>query len=145
MLHVREPQEGPCEVTLLSTHPFPAASVLWAINWSNGPTKALRHTFTGFDLAQSRQMEETWRDAYVSSRAARAGGEGEPSPPTSVNEAIARAGQSFPNRLVVALNSKLDKNSPFRKPQEAFDALGWRRSTIRDGLTPAGRPLSTRS
>ena len=92
------------------------------------------------DLAQSRQMEETWRDAYVSSRAARAGGEGEPSPPTSVSEAVARAGQSFPNRLVVALNSKSDKNSPFRKPQEVFDALAWLATVYYQRRVNPGRP-----
>ena len=78
------------------------------------------------ELSQSRTMEESWRVAYVSARAADAGGAAEEAtPPDTVNEAVARAEESFPNQLAISLNSKSAKNSPFQRPGEVFDALAW--------------------
>ena len=78
------------------------------------------------ELARSRAMEETWRRSYVDARAAGTDAPSEPAPqPASVNEAVALAEQSFPDRLVFALNSKSDRNSQFQKPEEVFDALAW--------------------
>ena len=71
-------------------------------------------------------MEESWRVAYVSARAADAGGPvEEATPPDTVNEAVARVEESFPNQLAISLNSKSAKNSPFQRPGEVFDALAW--------------------
>ena len=76
------------------------------------------------ELALSRSLEESWRQAYVDSRVATLEEEGEP-PPASVGEAVARAQKVFPEQLVLAPNSKSDKNSAFLKPDEVFDALAW--------------------
>ncbi len=77
------------------------------------------------ELSQSQEMEETWRRAYVSERAAVADEDEASASPTTVKEAIALAERSFPDRLVFALNSKSDRRSPFQKPDEVFDALAW--------------------
>lgn len=76
------------------------------------------------ELALSRSLEESWRQAYVDSRVARVEVADEP-PPASVSEAVARAEKVFPDQLVIALNSKSDKSSAFQKPVEVFDALAW--------------------
>ena len=76
------------------------------------------------ELALSRSLEESWRRAYVDSRVARVEDEGEP-PPANVGEALARAQKVFPDQLLLAPNSKSDKNSAFLKPDEVFDALAW--------------------
>ena len=78
------------------------------------------------ELSQSRTMEESWRVAYVSAKASDAGGAAEEATPLdTVNEAVARAEESFPNQLAISLNSKSAKNSPFQRPGEVFDALAW--------------------
>ena len=78
------------------------------------------------ELSQSRTREESWSVAYVSARAADAGGAAEEAtPPDTVNEAVARVEESFPNQLAISLNSKSAKNSPFQRPGEVFDALAW--------------------
>ena len=78
------------------------------------------------ELAQSRKMEETWRMSYVSAMAEAGGASGEAqADPENVGEAIALAEQSFAGNLVVALNSKSDKNSQYQKPREVFDVLAW--------------------
>lgn len=77
------------------------------------------------ELALSRSLGESWRQAYVGSRVARVEEEqGEPAP-ASVSEAVARAQKVFPDQLVLALNSKSDKNSAFLRPDDVFDALAW--------------------
>ena len=95
------------------------------------------------DLAQSRDMEEYWRRAYVSARAADTGRDGAVhQQPGSVNEAVARAEELFSDQLVFALNSKSAKNSPFQKPDEVFDALAWLATVYhpRRTKTDAGKP-----
>ena len=96
------------------------------------------------ELSQSRDMEETWRRAYVSTKRVDAGSDGEaPDQPGSVNEAIARAEdaeESFPSQLMFALNSKSAKNSPFRKPDEVFDALAWLATVYHQRRTKPGKP-----
>ena len=78
------------------------------------------------ELSQSRNMQEYWRRAYVTESAGQAREETErPVHLTSVNDALALAAKSFPDRLRLALNSKSAKNSSFRKPEEVFDALAW--------------------
>ncbi len=76
------------------------------------------------ELAMSRSLEGSWRQAYVDARVATVEVADEP-PPASVSEAVARARKVFPDQLVIALNSKSDKSSAFRKPVEVFDALAW--------------------
>ena len=78
------------------------------------------------ELLQSQSMAESWRLGYVSAKAASNGDESEETPPPdSVNEAVARAEESFPDQLAFALNSKSAKNSPYQKPEEVFDVLAW--------------------
>ncbi len=94
------------------------------------------------ELALSRSLEESWRQAYVDSRVARVEEADEP-PPASVSEAIARAEKVFPDQLVFALNSKSDKNSAFQKPVEVFDALAWLATDYhRLRSNPPGKPPS---
>ena len=91
------------------------------------------------DLSQSRDMEETWRRAYVSAKAAGSGRASEaPALPSTVNEAVSRAAKSFPEHLVFALNSKSAKNSPFQKPDEVFDALAWLATVYHQRRTKPG-------
>ena len=92
------------------------------------------------DLSQSHDMEEVWRLSHVAAMAADAGTPGEPqSAPASVNEAVARAEESFPDQLVFALNSKSDKNSPFQKPNDLFDALAWLATAYHQRRTKPGK------
>ena len=78
------------------------------------------------ELSQSQDMQEYWRRAYVTESAGQARPQVEqPAQLTSVNDALALAEKSFPDRLRLALNSKSAKNSNFRKPEEVFDALAW--------------------
>ena len=78
------------------------------------------------ELSQSQDMQEYWRRAYVTESAGQARPQVEqPAQMTSVNDALALAETSFPDRLRLALNSKSAKNSNFRKPEEVFDALAW--------------------
>ncbi len=65
-------------------------------------------------LSPSRDLEEYWRRYYAAS--AQVG---------SVNDAVKRAQQKFPEQLVFALNSKSDKDVPFQEPAEVFAALAW--------------------
>ena len=94
------------------------------------------------ELARSLEMEQTWYRSYVDAMATGASKPSEPQPePTTVNEAVARAGHAFPERLVFALNSKSEKNSQFQKPREVFDALAWLATVyyqhrVRPGKTP---------
>ena len=78
------------------------------------------------ELTQSHEMQEYWRRAYVSESAGQAHPEEEqPVQLTNVNDAIELAAKSFPDRLRIALNSKSNSDTPFQKPDEAFEALGW--------------------
>ncbi len=56
-------------------------------------------------------------------------------PVRDVREAIARARKTFPDRLVVRLNSRSDENTPFAKPEEVFNALAWLATAHRSGRT----------
>ena len=85
-------------------------------------------------------MEEGWRQAYVSARVASAVDEDEP-PPASVREAVDRARKAFPDQLLFAPNSKSDKNSPFLRPDEVFDALAWLATDYQQlRSNPPGKP-----
>lgn len=82
------------------------------------------------ELAQSRKDEAYWRAQYVSKSSEDADANGNPDPavPTqlgSVKEVIARAERTFPKQLRFALNGKSEKNAPYQKPREVFDALAW--------------------
>ena len=78
------------------------------------------------ELSKSREMQEYWRRAYVSESAGQARPEEEqPAQIANVNDAIELARTSFPGRLCIALNSKSNGNTPFQRPDEVFDALGW--------------------
>ena len=80
----------------------------------------------GDELSASRETVEIWRRAGISERLADAGLRAEERPePRTVRDAVALAQKLFSDRLVIALNSKSDKRSPFQKPQEVFDALEW--------------------
>ena len=97
------------------------------------------HSALRDELSQSRDMEETWRRAYVSAKAAGSGRASEaPALPSTVNEAVSRAAKSFPEHLVFALNSKSAKNSPFQKPDEVFDALAWLATVYHQRRTKPG-------
>ena len=78
------------------------------------------------ELSQSREMQEYWRRTYVSASAGQTRDEEEqPAQVTSVSDALGLAEKTFPDRLRLALNSKSNKNSPFQRPEEVFDALAW--------------------
>ena len=78
------------------------------------------------ELSQSREMQEYWRSTYVSASAGQTRDEEEqPAQVTSVSDALGLAEKTFPDRLRLALNSKSNKNSPFQRPEEVFDALAW--------------------
>ena len=94
-------------------------------------------------LAQSEEMGEHWRQAYVLERGKfeREGGTCAPAELASVSDAINRAKETFVDELVFALNSKSRKNCPFQKPEEVFDALAWlatefRRMRLNPGTNP---------
>ena len=78
------------------------------------------------ELSQSREMQEYWRRSYVSASAGQTrDDEEQPAQVTNVSDALALAERTFPGRLRLALNSKSNRNSPFQKPEEVFDALAW--------------------
>ena len=78
------------------------------------------------DLSESNQMARMWRRNYEDERAKLSQmSELEPSELGSVREALELAERTFPDQLLLALNSKSDKNSPFQKPDEVFGALRW--------------------
>lgn len=82
------------------------------------------------ELAQSRKDEEYWRLQYVSKSAEDADGaigkdDSVPADLASVREVIAYAERTFPGQLLFALNGKSEKNTPYQKPREVFDALAW--------------------
>ena len=77
------------------------------------------------ELSQSRDMQEYWRRTYVSASAGQVREEEQPAQLVNVNDALELAEKTFPNSLRLALNSKSNKNTPFQKPEEVFDALAW--------------------
>ncbi len=77
------------------------------------------------ELSRTKEMEKSWRRAYIESASQAPTEKGEPAQLNSVNDALAHAERTFPDQLVFALNSKSAKNSPFQKPDEVFDALAW--------------------
>ena len=78
------------------------------------------------ELSQSREMQEYWRRTYVSASAGQTRDEEEqPGQVANVKDALTLAEKTFPDQLRLALNSKSNKNSPFQRPEEVFDALGW--------------------
>ena len=78
------------------------------------------------ELSRARKESESWRKAYVFARRNEAdSAAGEPAPLRSVSDALALAERTFPDQLLLALNSKSDGNTPFRKPDELFDVLAW--------------------
>lgn len=77
-------------------------------------------------LIRTRRMEEMWRQNYEDAQAQpRQVSELDTSELESVTDALELAERTFPDQLLLALNSKSDKNSPFRKPDEVFAALKW--------------------
>ena len=91
-------------------------------------------------LAESKQMAEMWRQSYESERAMQVqASEIDPSQLESVTQALELAEQTYPDTLLLVLNSKSDKNSPFQKPDEVFGALKWLATEYHDlRANPAG-------
>ena len=78
------------------------------------------------ELSRAREESESWRRAYVLVRRNDADPTGaEPAPLLNVSDALALAERTFPDQLTFALNSKSDRNTPFRKPEEVFEVLAW--------------------
>ena len=78
------------------------------------------------ELSQSREMQEYWRRTYVSASAGQTRDEEEqPVQVANVKDALTLAEKTFPDQLRLVLNSKSNKNSPFQRPEEVFDALAW--------------------
>ncbi len=78
------------------------------------------------EIARIQEMEEYWRQSYVSLRSMQTVSvDEEPPQLASVNDALELASRTFPGQLVVSLNSKSTKNSPFQKPDEVFGVLAW--------------------
>ena len=75
-------------------------------------------------LRESRQREEAWRGAPPVTRPAGEEPVGPP-PVESVSEAIAAAAARFPDRLVIAFNSRSRQDTPFQRPDEVLTALSW--------------------
>ena len=76
-------------------------------------------------LRESRQREEAWRGAPSPTLPLSEGTEHSPPPVESVREAIAVAAARFPDRLVIALNSRSKEDTPFQRPDEVLSALAW--------------------
>lgn len=93
-------------------------------------------------LIRRRRMEEMWRQNYEEERTRQPQiSELETSDLESVTDALDLAEQSFPDQLLMALNSKSDKNSPFQKPDEVFAALKWLATDYRRlRSNPGGNP-----
>ena len=78
------------------------------------------------ELSRSRRTEEHWRRTYVDEKGrARAPGNGGAIAVDSVREAVVLAQETFPDRLLVKLNSKSDQDTSFESPGEVFDVLAW--------------------
>ena len=78
------------------------------------------------DLYESQQNEKVWREQFVSVSKSVGGEKGEdPGGIADVEDAVERARRAFPNELVVALNSKSDVATPFKRPDEVYSVLAW--------------------
>ena len=85
------------------------------------------------ELSGSRRTEEQWRRTYVDERR-RSRTEGDDGSFTvdSVRGAITLAGKTFPERLLIKLNSKSGQDTPFESPGEVFDVLAWLATAYRN-------------
>ena len=78
------------------------------------------------ELYESQQNEQLWREQFVSVSRSMAGEKGDEQAEISdVEDAVKRASRAFPNQLVVALNSKSDVETPFKRPEEVYSVLAW--------------------
>ena len=78
------------------------------------------------ELYESQQNEKLWREQFVSvSKSAGGEREEEPGEIGDVGDAVERASRAFPNELAVALNSKSDVATPFKRPEEVYSVLAW--------------------
>ena len=78
------------------------------------------------ELSRSRRTEEHWRRTYVDEkRRSRTPGGDDAVAVESVREAIVLAQETFPDRLLIKLNSKSDQDTSFESPDEVFDVLAW--------------------
>ena len=78
------------------------------------------------ELYESQQAEKAWREQFVSVSKSAAGDKVEEAEEvTDVGDAIDRARRAFPKQLVVALNSKSDAETPFKRPEEVYSVLAW--------------------
>ena len=85
------------------------------------------------ERSRSGRTEEQWRRAYVDEkRRSRALADDDPATVDSVREAIALAQETFPDRLLIKLNSKSSDDTPFESPCEVFDVLAWLATAYRN-------------
>ena len=87
------------------------------------------------ELSESRRTEEHWRRAYVEERRRSRRPDDESAPDEgirSVREAVARARETFPERLLIKLNSRSNEDTPFENPTEVFDVLAWLATAYRN-------------
>ena len=85
------------------------------------------------ELSRSQRTEEHWRRAYVDERRrSRTPGDDDSTTVDSVGEAIDLARTTFPDRLLVKLNAKSRKDTPFESPCEVFDVLAWLATAYRN-------------
>lgn len=85
------------------------------------------------ELSRSRRAEEQWRRTYVDEKR-RSGAEADDDSGAvdSVREAIALARKTFPERLLIKLNSKSSEDTPFESPSEVFEVLAWLATAYRN-------------
>ena len=76
------------------------------------------------ELTWRRKREVHWRAAYVGERKSREPDDA-PVPMQSVGDAIALAQERFPDTLLLKLNSKSSRDTPFESPIEVYAALEW--------------------
>ncbi len=76
------------------------------------------------ELSWRRKREMHWRAAYVHEKQSREP-EDEPVLLESVVDAMALAQERFPNTLLLKLNSKSSKDTPFESAREVYAALEW--------------------
>ncbi len=67
-------------------------------------------------LSPSRDLEEYWRRFYGTSPFEQV---------RNVNDAVLRVQEIFPEQIVIALNSRSEKDCQFQRPVEALAALAW--------------------
>ena len=86
------------------------------------------------ELSRSRRTEEHWRRTYVDEkRRSRATENDDVTAVDSVRLAIALAQETFPDTLLIKLNSKSNQDTPFESPGEVFDVLAWLATAYRKG------------